>query len=231
MLGGESEACRDANDDEARGGGALDVSPEGVDGGEDGAGGGHIGGDVGTEGQQSWVEAEERESDEGGADVEHFARGEEDEQGGGDGEEEGWEAGAKDESVSGVVAAVGGTIVEEKLVAVEVGFGFEEAVLEGRDLEVEGKQREGGELLDHRRVLGIEAEVVSLPAFVAGEDVIVFVPGEGLAVDGVDDLRGEDEEQRENRGGDPAVGASGDGCGVQRHWAWGHDMSGDGAAS
>jgi len=78
---------------------------------------------------------------------------------------------------------------------------------------MERKEGEGGEKFYHRRVLRIEAEVVGLPALVAGEDVIVFVPGEGLAVDGVDDLRGEDEEQREDRGGDPAVVARGGGCG------------------
>jgi hypothetical protein len=61
---------------------------------------------------------------------------------------------------------------------------------------MEREQREGGEELDHRRVLGVEAEVVGLPGLVAGEDVVVFVPGEGLAVDGVEDLRGEDEEQK-----------------------------------
>jgi len=96
---------------------------------------------------------------------------------------------------------------------------------------MDGEQREGGELLDHGRVLWVEAEIVGLPAFVAGEDVIAFIPGEGLAVDGVDDLRGEDEEQREDRGGDPAVGARGGGCGGERHRVWGHDMSGDVAAS
>ena len=96
---------------------------------------------------------------------------------------------------------------------------------------MEREQREGGEEFDHRWMLGIEAEVVGLPAFVAGEDVIVFVPGEGLAVDGVDDLRGEDEEQREDRGGDPAVGANGWGRGSEGHREWGNDMSGKRAAS
>ncbi len=213
MLGGEGEAGGDSGDDKARRGWALEIAPEGVDGGEDGAGGGHVGGDVGAEGQQVGIEAEEGESDEAGTDVEHLASGEEDEQRGGYGEEEGWKASAEDESISSVVAAVGGTVVEEKLVAVEVGFGFEEAVLQGWDVEMEGKERESGQEFDHRRVLGIEAEVVGLPALVAGEDVIVFVPGEGLAVDGVDDLCGEDEEQSDDRGGDPAVGASGCGSG------------------
>ena len=50
VLGGEREAGGDAGDEEACGSGALEVSPEGVDGGEDGAGGGHVGGDVGAEG-------------------------------------------------------------------------------------------------------------------------------------------------------------------------------------
>ena len=103
--------------------------------------------------------------------------------------------------------------------AVEVGLGFEEAVLQGWDVEMEGEQREGGELFDQGRVLGIEAEVAGLPALVAGEDVVVFVPGEGLAVDGVDDLRGEDDEESEDRGGDPAVGARGGGSGFWRHHA------------
>ena len=221
MLGGEGEASGYANDDEARGGGAFNVSPEGVDGGEDGAGGGHVGGDVGSVGEQVGLEAEEGEGDEAGADVEHLAGGEEDEQGGGEGEEEGRDAGAEDEGFCAVVIAVGGAVVEEKLAAVEIGLGLEETVLQGRDVEMEGEQREGGEEFDQGRVLGIEAEVVGLPALVAGEDVVVFVPGEGLAVDGVEDLRGEDEEQDDDRGGDPAVGARGCGSGFRGHHAVG----------
>ena len=213
MLCGEGEARGYASHEEPWGSGALEVSPEGVDGGEDGAGGGHVGGDVGAEGQKRGIEAEEGESDEAGADVEHLTGGEEDQQRGGEGEDEGWEAGAEDEGFSRVVVAVGRAVVEEELAAVEIGLGLEEAVLQGWDVEMEREEREGREKLDHRRVLRIEAEVVGLPALVAGEDVIVFVPGEGLAVDGVDDLRGEDEEEGEDRGGDPAVGASGGGCG------------------
>ncbi len=59
MFGGERETGGESGDEEARGGGTLEVSPEGVDGGEDGAGGGHVGGDVGTEGEECGVEAEE----------------------------------------------------------------------------------------------------------------------------------------------------------------------------
>ena len=53
---------------------------------------------------------------------------------------------------------------------------------------MEREQGEGVEHLDHGRMLGVEAVVVGAPALIAGEDVIAFVPGEGLAVDGVDDL-------------------------------------------
>ncbi len=129
------------------------------------------------------------------------------------------------------MAAVGGAVVEEELAAVEVGLFFEEAVLQGWDFEMEWEERERGEIFDEGWVLGVEAEVVGLPALVAGEDVVVFVPGEGLAVDGVDDLSGEDEEEKHDRGGDPAVGANGWGSGVQGHRAWGHDISGDGETS
>jgi hypothetical protein len=101
--------------------------------------------------------------------------------------------------------------VEEELAAAEVGLGFEEAVLEGRDGEVEREEWEGGEEFDERRVLGIEAEVVGLPGLIAGEDVVVLVPGEGLAVDGVKDLRGEEEKKKDDRGGCVAVGAGGGG--------------------
>jgi hypothetical protein len=163
------------------------------------------------------LETEEGEGEEAGADVKHFARGEEDEEGGSEGEEEGREACAEDEGFGGVMVAVGGTVVEEELAAVEVGLGFEEAVLEGWDVEMEGEKGEGGEEFDEGRVLGIKAEVVGLPGFIAGEDVVVFVPSEGLAVDGVEDLRGEEEEEKDDRGGDVAVGAGGWCGGGERH--------------
>jgi hypothetical protein len=79
--------------------------------------------------------------------------------------------------------------------------------LEGRDGAGEREEWEGGEEFDERRVLGIEAEVVGLPGLIAGEDVVVFVPGEGLAVDGVKDLRGEEEKKKDDCGGYIAVGA------------------------
>ena len=53
-------------------------------------------------------------------------------------------------------------------------------------------------------MLGVEAVIVSTPGLVAGEDVVAFVPGEGLAVDGDDDLGGEDEEEGEDGGDGPA---------------------------
>jgi hypothetical protein len=146
-------------------------------------------------GEEVGVEAKEGECDEAGAEGEHLACGEEDEQRCGEGEEQLREAGAEDEGFGVVLAAVGGAVAEEELAAVHVGFGFEEAVLEGRDGEMEGKEREGGEHLDHGGMLGIEAEVVGVPDFVAREDVVVLVPGEGLAVDGVEGLGGEDEEK------------------------------------
>jgi hypothetical protein len=78
VFGGERETGGEAYYGEARGGGTLEVSPEGVDGGEHGAGGGHVGGDVGAVGEQVGIETEEGEGDESGADVEHLAGGEED---------------------------------------------------------------------------------------------------------------------------------------------------------
>lgn len=211
MLGGESEAGGEAGDCEAGKRGAGDVAPEGVDGGEDGAGSGHVGGDVGAVGEEVGVKGEEGEGDETGAEGEHLARGEEDQQSAGEGEEHGEHADAEDEGFRGVVAAVGGAVVEEELAAVEVGLGFEEAVLERRGGEVERKEGEGGEQLDHGRMLGIEAEVVGLPGFVAGEDVVVLVPGEGLAVDGVDDFGGHDEEEGEDGGDGPSGSVRGGG--------------------
>ena len=167
-------------------------------------------------GEQVGLEAEEGEGEEAGAEVEHLAGGEEDEESGGEGEEEGWEARAEDEGFGGVAVAVGRTVVEEELAAVEVRLGFEEAVLERRGVEMEWQQRQGGKEFHERRVLWVEPEVVGLPALVAGEDVVVLVPGEGLAVDGAEDLRGEDEQQREDCDGNVAVGARGE-SGVWRH--------------
>lgn len=205
VLGGEGEACGKAYGGEAREGGSGDVAPEEVDGGEDGAGGGHVGGDVGAVGEEVGVETEDGEGDEAGLEGEHLSCGEEDEESGGEGEEHRQHADAEGEGLSGVVASAGGAVVEEELAAVQIGFGFEEAVLEGWDGEMEGEEREGGEHLDHGGMLGIEAEVVGLPGLVAGEDVVAFVPGEGLATDGVDDLGGEDEEKGGDCGCDPVV--------------------------
>ena len=103
--------------------------------------------------------------------------------------------GAEDECVGVVMAAVGGTVVEEKIAAVEVGFFLEEAMADGGDCEVEWKEWERADHLDHRRVFRVEAEVVGLQALVACEDVIAFVPGEGLAADGVEHLQPEDENE------------------------------------
>ena len=192
---GECESAGEARGEEAARGGHFDPTPEGVDGREDGAGGGHVGGDVGSVSEEVGLEAEERECDEAGGEREHLGGAEEDEYGGEQREDGGEEAGAEDERVGVVAAAVSRAVVEEEFAAVEVGFFLEEAMAEGGDFEVEREEWERANHLDHRRVLGVEAEVVGLEALVAGEDVIAFVPGERLAADGVKHLQPEDEDE------------------------------------
>jgi hypothetical protein len=74
-------------------------------------------------------------------------------------------------------------IAGEKVAAIEIGFGFELAALQGRNPQVSAEKRERGEEFDEGRMLGVETVVAGLIHHVAGEDVIVFVEGERFAMD------------------------------------------------
>ena len=195
MLRGEREAGDEACGEEAAGGGHFHPAPEGVDGREDGAGSGHVRGDVGPVRDEVGLEAEERERDEAGGKREHLRGAEEDEHGGEQREDGGEEASAEDQSAGVVAAAVCRAVMEEQLTAAEVGLSLEEAMANGGDFEIERKERERADHLDHRRVLWVEAEIVSCQALVAGEDVVALIPREGLATDGVEHLQPEDEDE------------------------------------
>ena len=151
--------------------------------------------------EESRLEAEDEERDEAGGAGEHFAAGAVDEDGGDHREEQRQNADAEGEILSAVAGAA-----EEEFAAVEVGFVFEEAMLIRWDVEVEVEERDRGEHLDDGRVFGVVAVVVGLPGLVAGEDVVALVPREGLAVDGVEDGAGHDEEQRDD--GDAVEGGA-----------------------
>ncbi len=203
VLRGQRETSGEACSEQAAGRRDFDPAPEGVDGREDGAGGGRVGGDVGTVREEVGLEAEERQRDETGGEREHLCGAEEDEYGSKQREDRGEETGTEDERVGVITAAVGGTVVEEEFASAEVGFCLEEAMADGGDFQVEWKEWQCADHLDHRRVFRVEAEVVGLEALVAGEDVVAFVPGEGLAVDGVKHLQPEDEDEGTDSDGDP----------------------------
>ncbi len=64
-----------------------------------------------------------------------------------------------------------------------------------RNLERHVENGEGGEQLDQRRMFGVQAEIGVLPGLVSGEDVIIFIPGDGFLANGEGHLREEDGEQ------------------------------------
>jgi hypothetical protein len=110
---------------------------------------------------------------------------------------------AEEQGVGGVEAAEAGIVAEEEFASAEVGFVLEEAALARGDFELERKQRKGGDELDQRRMLGVEAIVVLQPVHVAGVDVVALVPARGLPAGGEADFGDEDQEQEADGGCDP----------------------------
>jgi len=141
-----------------------------------------------------WVENDEGKRDERSGVAEPGTRGEEDHEGQTPGEQSCGETHAEDEALAGAIVA------REPVAAVEIGFGLKFAALKGRDPELLVQRGNGGEQLDQRRMLGIEAVVAGLPHHVSREHVIAFIPRERLAMDHDGDERCLDGEKDENRG-------------------------------
>src|ERR1700683_1390546 len=53
----------------------------------------------------------------------------------------------------------------------------------------------------------VQAEVGLLPRHVSGENVVVFVPGDGVAVDGESELQKKRQQQRGDANGNPGAAA------------------------
>ena len=66
----------------------------------------------------------------------------------------------------------------------------------GRWREVHGQQRKRGSKFDERRHLRIKAVIPASPDAVAVVEVVCFIPGGGVEAGDVNELQGEDEEER-----------------------------------
>ena len=54
-------------------------------------------------------------------------------------------------------------------------------------------------------MLRVQTKVGVFPRHVSGEDVVVFVPGDGVAVDGESELQKKHQEQSGDTNGDPGA--------------------------
>ena len=204
VLGDESQSDGEAAGEDALPGGRLEVAVEGVDRGEEEAGGGGVGGDEGGVGEDGGVEDEQGHRQQARAGAKHLAARQEEEAGEQQGEDADGHVDAEEEGIGGIVAAVAGIVAEEEFPAAVVGLGFEEAALAGRDFEVEREERQGGDEFHERRVLGVQAVLAVLPVHVAGEDVVAFVPAWRLLPGGQGNLTDHDEQKRGRRDPCPA---------------------------
>jgi hypothetical protein len=172
VLGGEKEAGGDAGEEKAEKRWVCYVTIEGVDGEQKEERNTDVRGDERGVGEEVGVEDYEEQGEEAGTGAEPLLPGEKDDEREGQCEQTSAESHAEDEVLGGTVVA------GEEVAAVEIGFGFELAVLERRYPEISAEKRECGEKLDEGRVLWIEAVVAGMQHHVAGKDVVVFVEGE-----------------------------------------------------
>jgi hypothetical protein len=63
-----------------------------------------------------------------------------------------------------------------------------------------GEERQGGEFFYEWGMLRVDAKVRCLPTLIASEDVVTFIPTEGLSMDGQENFGREDRKQKKSDG-------------------------------
>src|SRR5262249_25552609 len=89
--------------------------------------------------------------------------------------------------------------------AAQVGLALEVAALQRRHLEVQERERHGGQQLHQRRVLRVEAEVALRERAVGGVDVVALVPPQRLARGRKRELEGQRGQEEDGGEDGPAV--------------------------
>ena len=126
--------------------------------------------------QDVGVEADQRHGNEPGSGAEPLARGKENQKRKRQREQPGSEPHAEKQALAWTVVA------GQKVAAVEVGLRFEIAAFERWNPQVSAQQRQRGQHLYQRRMFGVEAVIAGVQHHVAGEDVVVFIKRERLAM-------------------------------------------------
>src|ERR1700691_1238810 len=132
-FGDQGQTGSETHEEQTFAGWGQAPSIEGIDGGEDGTGGGDVGGDEGAMREEVGIEDEKSEGDESGFQRKHLASCRKDEQSEGEREDGSGESRAQQDDI--------GVVMEKEVVSAEKRLVFEEAALERRHIEVHSEQR------------------------------------------------------------------------------------------
>jgi len=195
VFGGEQQPGGDAREQQANQRGLLDVAIEGVDRGQEEKSHSHVRGHQRRMSHDVGVKADQQHRHKPGSGAEPLAGGQEDQKRQSQREQAGGKSHAEEQALACAVVA------GKKVAAVEVGLRFEVAAFKRRNPQIAAHKRQRGQHLHQRRMLRVEAVIARMQHHVSGEDVVVFVPRERLAMHHKRHLRGLHGQQ--DNDGDP----------------------------